>query len=453
MNLYIVISFILVMIDKVLLGFVLAAVLGALVGMQRESKLQRSKKTDFAGFRAFTFLSLFGFLLGYLSIDVFENLNLLYIGFVGILGLIVASYIMSAPKIKKIESVSSQISAILTFVVGLFVSLGQYYLAIALAISITTILVFGEALHRFAGSLQEQEIFATLKFGIIAFVILPILPNKNYTLLDLPGIGYLFSNQDLISKELLIQLDVFNFYHIWLMVVFISAIGYSGYILMKTVGARKGVIITGFLAGFMSSTAVTTSFAIDSKTINKLTSPLVIGTVIASSTMFIRIIFEVAIINPALLPSLTLLLLLMGVVGYLSAGYIYLKKQDYTYKEVKVDSPFSLGPALKFGFFFMAILVFSKLFSILFGEKGIYLLAFLSGVADVDAITITLLNLAKTENISIFTAQFGILLAALANTLFKGGIAYYLGSKNFFRGVAWCFSAIIVSGILLMFFL
>lgn len=439
------------MFDNIFLGFLLSILLGGLVGAQRESRRQRQNIVDFAGLRSFIFISLLGFLLGYISLEIFGDYFLVFIGFFGVFALVVSSYILSYTlRPGSVKSITGQMSAIITFLVGLLVSLGFFYLAIMLSIIVTTILFFGDKLHKFAGDLKEKEIYATLKFAIIAFVILPILPNKNYTPLDFPFISAILYNQNFISIELLRQLDVFNFYHIWLMVVFISAIGYVGYILMKTVGAEKGSILTGFLAGFMSSTALTSGFAIESKRNKALLYPLVVGTVIASSTMFIRIIFEIAIINPALLPELTFFFVFMGIVGYLIAFFLYNHSKHKEHAKVKVTSPFSIGPALKFGFFFMFVLFFSKLFSILFGSSGVYLVSFFSGVADVDAITISLLDLAKNSQISERTATIGIVLAAFANTLFKGGIAYYLGSRHFGKTVFFSFLAIIGSGVLFL---
>lgn len=439
------------MLSQIYIGFLLSVALGALVGAQRESKLQKKESIDFAGFRSFTLISVLGFFLGFLSLEILKDNSLIFIGFFGVFALIISTYILQSLKKKKIETITSEVSGIIVFLVGLLVSLNQYYLAISLAISTTAILLFGDSMHKFAKNLKDAELFATLKFGIIAFVILPLLPNKNYSPLDIPLIGDFLLNQETISQDLLLQLDVFNLYHTWLIVVFISAIGYLGYILMKTIGARKGILTTGFLAGLMSSTAVTSSFAIESKNLKLLTSPLIVGTIIASSTMFIRILFEVFLIYPPLLFDIFLIFVIMGTTGYITSIYFFRKEVKVQENKIKVDSPFSLGPALKFGLFFLVITFFSKLFSILFGSSGIYLLAFFSGVADVDAITITLLTLLKQGEITNNVAIYGIVLASLANTLFKGGIAYYLGSKEFSKGVIISFSIIILVGIIGLF--
>lgn len=439
--------------EELFIGLLLSLLLGALIGAQREIRQQKNNTLDFAGFRTFTFISLLGFLIGFLGREILKNDYFILIGLAGIFVASIIAYV-AVVKINPSEvSATTEIISIITFILGVLVSLKYYYISITIAIIITGILFLGNALHKFVKNVKDIEVFATLKFAIISIVILPLLPNKNYTPLDLPFFGKFFQNQAFISKEILLQLDVFNFYYIWLIVVFISGIAYVGYILMKTIGAEKGLEVTGFLGGLMSSTALTSSFAIESKKLNYLSSALVIGTIIACSTMFFRIIFEVAIINASLLASMIILLGIMGLCGYFCAFYLLKKIKLNHVHNVSINSPFTLIPALKFAFFFMMILVVSKTFIIYLGNSGLYLVAFFSGIADVDAITISLASLALNGNISNFTAETGIFIAAFANTLFKGGIAYYLGSKSFFRGVVSIFAIIIFIGLLTLFFI
>lgn len=120
---------------------------------------------------------------------------------------------------------------------------------------------------------------------------------------------------------------------------------------------------------------------------------------------------------------------------------------------MNVESPFTIGPAIKFSLLFLFVIFISKLFTIILGEKGIYLISFLSGISDVDTITISLSSLSKNGDISILTAQIGILIAAFANTIFKAGIAYYLGSKQLSKFVIISFIGILVFGIFSIIFL
>lgn len=441
------------MFNDFLVGVVLSILLGALIGSQREIMQQKLKRLDFAGFRTFTLISLMGFIFGFLGDEILGNSYLFLVGVAGLFLIGIFAYSTVTKIYPKHVSAISEVSAILTFVIGFLVSQNMYQVSIMITILIALILFLGNKLHVFAKNLQEKEVFATLKFAIISLIILPLLPNQNYTLLDFPIISNLLKSQNFISNDLLVQLDVFNFYYIWLMVVFISGIAYVGYILMKTIGAEKGIEITGFLGGLMSSTALTTSFSIESKRLTHLYIPLAIGVIIACSTMFFRIIFEVAVLNSELLLGIILLLGIMGLVGYFGAFYLFKKYKLNHVKKIDVDSPFTIGPAIKFSILFVFVLFISKLFSIIFGNSGIYIVSFLSGISDVDAITISLSNLAFTGDISNITAQIGIVVAAFANTIVKAGIAFYLGSKKFSKIISIMFFGIILVGLIFMGFL
>ena len=217
---------------------------------------------------------------------------------------------------------------------------------------------------------------------------------------------------------------------------------------MKTIGAERGILVTGFLGGFMSSTALTSSFSIESKRYNNLSWPLGVGVVIASSVMFFRMLFEVMVLNPELFFGIFFSLGLMGSIGIILAIYLFFRKDKNSkrVKNMEIDSPFSLKPALKFAGLFMAVLFVTKLLTLIFGNSGIYLISFISGITDVDAITISLSKLALEGSISNSAAQFGMIIAAFANTFFKAGIAYFLGSKKFFRVVLLAFSFIVFIG-------
>lgn len=433
--------------NDMFLGLGLSILIGGLIGAQREMRLQKEQITDFAGFRTFIFISMFGYLASYISINILENQLFLLISFVGMFLLIDVAYFAVTKSNPKDLLAISEVVGLLTFIIGVLISYGQYYFSITLAIIITSTLFLGSKLHSFAKHLKKYEIYAALKFGIISLIILPILPNKNYSLADLPIIQKIAENSQYLNLNYLAKIDVFNFYYLWLMVVFISGIGFLGYILIRTVGSDKGTAVTGFLGGLISSTAVTSSFSIESKRNLNMKIPLAIGVIVASSTMFFRILFEVIILNPSLFFPLLTSLGLMGVTGAIISIYLLKKsKKEGIVKKLELESPFTLGPALKFGLLYMFILFFSKLLTLSYGESGIYYISFFSGITDVDAITISLSTLALKGVISNFTAQTGIIIAATSNTIVKAGIAYYLGSRDFFKIILIGFSVILFVG-------
>ncbi len=151
---------------------------------------------------------------------------------------------------------------------------------LALGVAIMALLALRVEFHRLAGRITREDVFATLKFGIITAVILPVVPNRS---LGAP------------------PFDVLNPYKIWLMVVLISGISFIGYLLIKIVGTKRGIGITGFLGGLVSSTAVTLSFSQRSQKSGPLARAFAVAVTVAWTTMFARVIVEVAVVNRGLL--------------------------------------------------------------------------------------------------------------------------------------------------------
>jgi uncharacterized membrane protein (DUF4010 family) len=438
------------MFNDLLVGLFLAIMMGAFIGVQREMKLQKNNFVDFAGFRTFTFISLLGFVIGYLSFEILEDPNLIVFSTIGFFILVAISYQTLSRKFKNYVSETSQIVAILTYLIGILLSLGSdyYYLAVVLTVIVASFLVLGNQLHAFAKRISIKEVYATMKFALISAIILPILPNKNYGPLDFEMLKiYLLEH---FTEETLIQFTIFNPYQIWFLVVVISAITYIGYILIKTIGANKGLLLTGILGGVVSSTALTSSFAIDSKRLKSLSTPLGIGIVIACSIMFFRVILEVMIVNPSLVGEV-FFVSLMGFTGIIISLILLSKNKESQVTKMRMESPFTLKPALIFVSLFTIIIFFTQLLTTIFGNSGLYFIALFSGFLDVDAITLTLSKMALENTISNSTAASGIFIAAVSNTVFKGGIAYYLGTSQLSKLVIYSFFVILFVGLLSLF--
>lgn len=414
------------MIDiRILENFLAALALGALIGLEREYARYKSRGHDYAGIRTFPLISLFGALAAYLGQTISPWILLISIFLIGTL--IVIAYFAANEHTRKQTGVTSEMAGFLAFFIGMLSFYGEITLAVILTIIITIILYSRSLLHHFAEKIKKQEMADTLKFGVIAFVILPLLPNQGYG-----------------------PYEIFNPYIVWLMVVFISGIGFVGYIAMKWFG-EKGVVLAGVLGGLVSSTAVTSSFAARSKKENKLFKILALGVVLANGIMLIRILVVVFAINrelwvKLLLPMVILLMLLIGF------SYVLWRKTRDVKGKVELTSPFTLAPALKFGAFFAFILAVVKLADVYFSSNGVYVVSLISGFADVDAITLSLSQLSKTT-LGLNTAVNGIIIAALTNIGVKGGIAYFFGGKEFGRIVAGFYAVLIVIGIGLIFLL
>jgi uncharacterized membrane protein (DUF4010 family) len=410
---------------SIILKFLISFAIGALIGIERERKQFQVK--EFAGIRTFMLIAVLGTSSAFLSTFYPYFIIIAFLGFAAMVGL---SYIMTNRKNGDI-GITTEVTALLTFILGAlcFTDEGLRIVPV-LAIIITTLLAIKPYLHTFARKISQNEIINTLKFLIIAFVILPLLPDQAF------GPFY-----------------VFNPYQIWLIVVFISGISFAGYILMKFMGAEKGINVTGIIGGLVSSTAVTAAMAARVKESDLIIRAAVFATVVASSMMFLRVLFVVAVINPNLISTLAAPMLSMGVVGIILSFLAWktTKIRDFS-GDLKLKNPFSLRPALIFGLLFTGILFASKIAEIYFGDAGVYIASIISGIADVDAITISMALLAGDNIITPDVAVTAITLAAISNTIIKFLIAMFLGTRKFGYMIGMIFAFIIFAGLLAIFF-
>lgn len=408
---------------SIILKFLISFAIGALIGTERERK--QSKIKEFAGIRTFMLIAVFGTASAFLS--TFYP-NFIIIAFLGLVAMVGLSYMATTRENGDI-GITTEVTAILTFILGAlcFTDEGIQIVPI-LAIIITTLLAVKPYLHTFARKISQKEINNTLKFLIIAFVILPLLPDQTFG-----------------------PLNVFNPYQIWLIVVFISGISFAGYILMKFIGAEKGISATGIIGGLVSSTAVVTAMAARVKESDFIIRAAVFAAVIASSMMFLRVLFEVLVINSNLVALLAAPMLIMGLLGIMLSllAWKTTKIRDVG-EDLKLKNPFSLRPALIFGLLFIGILFASKIAEIYFGNSGLYITSIISGVADVDAITISMALLAK-NTLSQDVAVTAITLAAISNTIIKFLIAMFFGTRKFGYIIGAIFAVIIFAGILTIF--
>ncbi len=284
--------------------------------------------------------------------------------------------------------------------------------------------------------LKNQEIKSTLVFALIAFVILPMLPNQAYG-----------------------PFGAFNPYLIWLMVVFICGISFLSYVAIKLFGVKRGIGLTGFFAGLISSTALAFDFADQSKQNRGIVDPYVFAVLIASSAMFFRVLIEVAVLSEDLFAKIVLPMSVMGAVGIFSAIYVWIKKRDgreveHKIKEklIKMKTPFSLVSALKFGLLFGVVLFIAHAALALLGDRGLYITSVLSGLFDVDAITISIINLINEGGVSLHIGSVGVVLAAMVNTFTKAMIFIFLGNRRVALKIFSAFCLMLACGVVTMFF-
>ncbi len=406
--------------------FIISLLIGALIGTERQRRLAEEKLIGVAGLRTFTLIALLGTLCA--NMAVYYSQEFIIVAFGAFILLVGIGYYSASSRTQGRVDLTSAVAAILTFILG---SLSFFddrrLLAVALAVVITWILATRKVTHRYVEAMSETDLLDTLKMGIIALVIYPFLPDQ--------------------------PLDPFNILNprqIWLMVVLVSLIGYVGYVLIRILGTERGLSLTGILGGLVSSTAVTTAMASEVRSQKEILSSAVFATTIASCTMFPRMLFIVLVVNRDIFLTLLPKLGSMTIVGVALAALL-LRKKDPVGKNVALKDPFRILPALTFGGFFAIVLLTSKLASIYFGNAGTYAASVIAGLADVDAISLSMATLAKSSLTS-STAVTAITLAAITNTLVKLSISYIMGTREFGNRIATIFLPMIIVGLLVTLF-
>jgi uncharacterized membrane protein (DUF4010 family) len=265
---------------------------------------------------------------------------------------------------------------------------------------------------KFRDSTTPHEFRASVLLFIMTFVILPFLPDRT---IDVWGL--------------------FNLYRIWMMVILVAGISFFGYIAIRLLGSTHGIGLAGLFGGLISSTAVAMSMARRIHENGFLSKNLAIGISLASSVMLIRAGLEIWVINPELLRPFILPIIIGSLCGYGYIGLLYItsKREDIP-QNIEFKNPFSLKEALIMGLAFGATLALITLANRYIGDAGVYTVAAISGISDVDAIILSLSSLAK-NGLSPATAHYAILIAILSNTFAKMALVFFLGKMELFRFV------------------
>ena len=389
--------------DLFALGIALA--LGALIGLQR-GWLARDKAAGqrVAGIRTHALLGLLGGLSIQLGRELGNWVPAILLVMVALAGL--AGFLMQNRQ-QQDFSITSWVGQVLTFCFGALVVAGQPVIAAAAAVVTATILDNKESIHRFLKTLEANELDAGLKLLLISVVVLPLLPNEGFG----PG-------------------DVLNPREIWWMVVLIAAIGFIGYFAMRFGGSTRGIMFTSLFAGLSSSTALTLHFSRLSRQSNsrQLSPLLAAGILIACGTMFPRILLYAALIYPPLLKELLIPVIVMGGLLYGSAALIWWQHSgSVNVSQPQGQNPLELRSALLFGLLLVVILLLGEWLKNVMGDAGVFLLAAISGLTDVDAITLSLTRMAR-EDLMAATAVLAIIIAAMVNNLFKASLALGIGT-------------------------
>ena len=388
-----------------LLNLATALGVGLLIGTERGWSARATEDARLiAGIRTFGLAGLLGGLAALLG----QQLGLLAWGAsLVIFGLLViARYLGEQRKVGDL-SLTSEFALLSTFLLGGLAMNDQRTLAAGCAVVIALLLSLKEPLHQGLRRLSADELSGALKLLFISVVLLPVLPNQGYG-----------------------PWQAFNPYAVWWMVVLIAAIGFAAYVAIRVIGTRHGLLVTALLGGVVSSTAMTITLSRlhDGRQLRAMLACALLAT---SALMFPRVLLEVGLINTALLPHL---LLPLGLAGLVYAGgalvfYRIAGSELQQTVEPPLKNPFELAPALRFAALLALILLLIEAAREWFGHAGVWGVAILSGLSDVDAITLSLARSAKGDMAAELAVQ-GIYLAAFSNSLVKAGLIALIGGRE-----------------------
>ncbi|OWW25412.1 hypothetical protein B4Q04_07270 [Zobellia sp. OII3] len=401
--------------DSYILGVLISMGIGLIIGLERE--YNKLKDQGFAGIRTFPIVAILGFTLENLS-DKF-TVWLLIVGLASFILFLAFNHIYQKQE-EYSKGLTTNLALIATFILGVMVSAEYYRDAVATSVILVTLLSLKTRFRTVISNITSEELFAFIKFSIIALLILPSLPNKSYG-----------------SNGLL------NPFEIGSIVVIVSFLNFIGYFLVKYVGSKRGILLTAILGGLISSTAVAWSYASRSEESPELSKKYAAGIIIASAIMFPRLAFLVYIFNSALLTYLALPFTLLTLICLVVSLVLIQRDTKKPDTNIKLGNPLNILNAIGFGAIYVVILFAVFYSNKFFGESGLYYSALISGLADTDAITISMAKFSlDTDKLNL--ASLVIIAAVLSNMLVKLGISILKGSKTTGKLVAYTFGAIIL---------
>lgn len=411
----------------ILQKFLTALAIGAIIGTVKEK--EKAVKRNFGGFRTFILVSLTG-AFSYFLTDLTDISWLFPVIFLGIVVMTGLSYVFMAQTGR--IGIKTELAIFLTYILG-YIAMTEYAtLAIIMSALIVFVIESDRFVHKFIANTNMEEWLATLRFGAIALIVYPILPDH---FIDPYGI--------------------INPSRIWFLVVLISGIGFVGYFLIKTLGSKKGILLNGILGGLVSSTATTLSLSGQSLKYPTLSSPLALSTTIASVIMFFRALTILAFLSPGILIETAGYIFVLAVVMTV-AGLVICRdvikdynKSDTSKIEIAHESPFDFFPALRLAIIFTLIQIASNLTIEYIGNKGIYLISLVSGLVDVDPIIFSLTGILKDGKVEDMVIIIAVIIATTMNTGLKGLVAYINGSKEYGKKILQIFGITFASGLLL----
>ena len=426
----------------------IALLLGLLVGLQREHAA-----SGMAGMRTFPLITVLGSLSAILA-DHYQESWIVAAGLLAIVTVTVVGHVFresgtgslfreqkggTGPVCAKHPPGSSgkanlyrfpdphpgtttDVAMLLMYAVGALVVIGPIPVAIAVGGGVAVLLQFKPELHGIARKLGDEDLRAIMQFVLITCIILPILPNQNYGPMNLLQLRAPSAEPG--------PLDVLNPFETWLMVVLIVGLSLGGYIVYKFFGRDAGILLGGILGGAISSTATTVSYARSTRYDPSSAGTAAIVIMIASTVMYLRVLLAVTVVSSQDLAFLKTVLVPVGVLMLLTllpamALWLCVRRQPAQMPEQ--TNPTQLKSAIVFGLMYAGVLLALAMAQYFWNGRGLYAVAFFSGLTEMDALTLSTARMSLTDPLVASDGWRLIVLAAMANLISKAGIAGLLG--------------------------
>lgn len=391
--------------DPEVVKLLLVLFLSFLIGLQREErKVAVEGHYAFGGVRTFPLIGLLGYLIAFLS---GKDLLPLALGFATVAGFLMLSYWHKLTT-SAYAGITSEMTGLATYLVGALVYQDQFWIATAVSVASVLLLELKVGLEGLAKRIASDDILTFAKFLLVTAVVLPVLPNETFTRFNI------------------------NPRETWLVVAAVSAVSYGSYVLQQLLRGRGGLVLVAVLGGMYSSTATTVALARRTQRERDEDPHLSAGSiVIASGVMYLRLIVLLGIFNRALMTMLAPSFAALAAIA-IGAGWYWSSRAGARATEVEQrhgpKNPLDLGTAFLFALVFVAMLVATHLALDHFGRGGVYLLATVMGVSDVDPFVMGMTQAAPGTT-PLALAAAAILIATAANNLAKGVYAYALASR------------------------
>lgn len=373
-----------------------AGALGLLIGLER----QRAPSI-IGGIRTFPLIAVFGALCGLLAARFglwLPAIGMAAVGAVLLIGNLAPRQENDSP------GITTEIAALMVYLLGVWLAVEGAVVPVVVAGAVAVLLHSKVPLHQLVERMGESDMSALMRFALISLVVLPILPDRTFG-----------------------PYDVLNPRNIWLMVVLTVGIGLGGYVLYKLFGARAGTLLGGVLGGLISSTATTASFARRVRSVPTAVGLAATVVTLASAVSMVRVMVEIAVVAPSHLTVMALPLLVLGSMLGLAALVFLMGARGETFTLPDQGNPAELKGALIFAGLYALVTLAVAVSSAHYGTGALYLVAVISGLTDMDAITLSTSRLVEAGTLASDHGWRVVTLAALSNLLFKGGMAWVLG--------------------------